>query len=170
MKVRNILITFIISGFWHGANWTFIAWGALNAIYFLPLLLANKNRNNLDVVAKGKVFPSLREASSILFTFCLTLIAWIFFRAKNISHALSYLSGIFSDALFKAPDVMPKDKIILLLVLFFVIEWFGREEQYAIATLGVRWKRPMRYAMYYVLLVITVYYSGKAEEFIYFQF
>jgi len=170
MKVRNILITFIISGFWHGANWTFIAWGALNAIYFLPLLLANKNRNNLDVVAKGKVFPSLREASSILFTFCLTLIAWIFFRAKNISHALSYLFGILSAALFKAPDVMPKGKIIALLVLFFVIEWLGREEQFAIATLGVRWKRPLRYAMYYTLLVITVYYSGRAEEFIYFQF
>jgi D-alanyl-lipoteichoic acid acyltransferase DltB (MBOAT superfamily) len=170
MKVRNILITFIISGFWHGANWTFIAWGALNAIYFLPLLLANKNRNHLDVVGKGKVFPSLREAASMLFTFCITTVAWIFFRAKNISHALSYLAGIFSEALFKAPDVMPKDKIILLLVLFFVIEWLGREEQYAIATLGVRWKRPMRYAMYYALLVITVYYSGRAEEFIYFQF
>src|SRR5258706_16069385 len=170
MKVGKILITFIISDFWHAADVHFFPWGALNAIYFLPLLLANKNRNNLDVVAKGKVFPSLSEASRMLFTFCLTLIAWIFFRAKNISHALTYFSGVFSDAWFTVPEVMPKNRSFLLLVLFFGIEWLGREEQYAIATLGVKWKRPIRYAMYYALLVITVYYSGRAEEFIYFQF
>jgi D-alanyl-lipoteichoic acid acyltransferase DltB (MBOAT superfamily) len=170
MSVRNIFITFIISGFWHGANWTFIVWGAINAFYFLPLLLANKNRENLETVAQGKYFPSLRELASMLFTFALTLVAWIFFRAKNIDHAFSYLTGIFSNSLFVTPEVFPKAKIILLIILFFIIEWLGREQQYAIATLGVRWNRPLRHAMYYAFVIITIYYSGRQQEFIYFQF
>ena len=65
MKVRNTFIIFIVSGFWHGANWTFIVWGALNAIYFLPLLLTKKNRNHIDIVAKGKQFPTLYELTNL---------------------------------------------------------------------------------------------------------
>ena len=63
MKVRNTFIIFIVSGFWHGANWTFVVWGALNALYFLPLLLTNSNRNNLHIVAEGKFLPSLKRYS-----------------------------------------------------------------------------------------------------------
>ncbi len=80
MKVRNTFVIFIISGFWHGANWTFIVWGALNAIYFLPLLLTNNNRNNLETVAQGKLLPSIKELSLMLLTFGLTVFAWIFFQ------------------------------------------------------------------------------------------
>ena len=91
MKVRNTFIIFIVSGFWHGANWTFIIWGALNAIYFLPLLLTKNNRNNLDIAAHGRNLPSIRELSLMLLTFSLTVFAWIFFRADNIGHAISYI-------------------------------------------------------------------------------
>lgn len=103
MKVRNTFIIFIVSGFWHGANWTFIVWGALNAIYFLPLLLTNNNRNNLETVAQGKLLPSIKELSFIFLTFGLTVFAWIFFRAENIGHAISYISEIFSSSLFTIP-------------------------------------------------------------------
>ena len=72
-RIRNTFIIFLVSGFWHGANWTFIAWGALNAIYFLPLLLLNKNRSNMDIVAQGKTFPSLREVIGMAVTFGLTV-------------------------------------------------------------------------------------------------
>jgi len=102
MKVRNTFIIFIVSGFWHGANWTFIVWGALNAIYFLPLLLTNNNRNNLETVAQGKLLPSLKEVSFMLLTFGLTVFAWIFFRAENIGHAISYVSEILSPSLFQS--------------------------------------------------------------------
>src|SRR5690606_34552897 len=88
LKVRNTFIIFIVSGFWHGANWTFIVWGALNAIYFLPLLLTNNNRNNLEIVAQGKYFPTWKEWLAMCITFGLTVFAWIFFRAENIGHAL----------------------------------------------------------------------------------
>src|SRR5690606_25071267 len=91
MKIRNTFIIFLVSGFWHGANWTFIIWGGLNALYFLPLLLVNRNRKNMEVVAQGKILPSLRESLSMLGTFSLTVLAWIFFRAESVRHALDYL-------------------------------------------------------------------------------
>ena len=106
MKVRNTFAIFIVSGFWHGANWTFIVWGALNAIYFLPLLLTNNNRNNLETVAQGKFFPSIKELSFMMLTFGLTVFAWIFFRANNIGHAISYISEILSPSLFSIPKFL----------------------------------------------------------------
>src|SRR6202044_2326391 len=72
LKIRNVLIIFLVSGFWHGANWTFIAWGAINALYFIPLLVLNKNRDNLEIVAKGTAFPTFKDLMSMLFTFGLT--------------------------------------------------------------------------------------------------
>jgi len=102
-KVRNIFIIFIVSGFWHGANWTFIVWGTLNAVYFLPVLLSNNNRKNLDSVAKGKYFPTIKELSSMFITFALTLLGWIFFRAESLQHAFQYISEIMSYSLFDMP-------------------------------------------------------------------
>lgn len=101
MKVRNTFIIFIVSGFWHGANWTFIIWGALNAIYFLPLLLTNSNRNNLETVAQGKILPSVKESLFMLLTFGLTVFAWIFFRAENVGHAISYISKFYLRLFFQ---------------------------------------------------------------------
>ena len=91
MKIRNTFIIFLVSGFWHGANWTFIIWGALNALYFLPLLLGGKNRNHLEVVAYDKSLPSFKEILQIGVTFGLTVFAWIFFRAENLGHAFGYI-------------------------------------------------------------------------------
>jgi len=96
MKIRNTFVIFLVSGFWHGANWTFVVWGALNALYFLPLLIAGKNRQNLGLVAEGRLLPNIKEFIQICTTFLLTMLAWIFFRASSVGHALSYLKGIFS--------------------------------------------------------------------------
>ncbi len=172
MKIRNTFIIFIVSGFWHGANWTFIAWGALNAIYFLPLLLSNKNRNHLGTVAQGRLLPSFKECCSILFTFGLTVFAWIFFRAENMGHAFSYISGIFSPSLFSMPQDTPGKATLtaILLVVFMVIEWLGREDQFAIQKLGLKWKRPLRYAMYYAMILAIIWFGGEEQQFIYFQF
>ena len=173
MKVRNTFLIFIVSGFWHGANWTFIVWGALNAIYFLPLLLTNNNRNNLETVAKGKLFPSLKELSFILVTFGLTVFAWIFFRADNIGHAISYISEILSPSLFSIPkfgDMINALITIILVAIFVLVEWKGREGQFAIQNLGIKWKRPLRYAMYYTIVIAIFWFGGKEQQFIYFQF
>lgn len=173
MKVRNTFIIFIVSGFWHGANWTFVAWGALNAIYFLPLLLTKNNRNNLETVAQGKLLPSPKEFSSMLLTFGLTVFAWIFFRAENMGHAISYISEIFSPSLFSMPSFTGMKRaltIIILVAIFVFVEWIGREGQFAISNVGIKWKRPIRYAMYYAIIIAIVWFGGKAQQFIYFKF
>ncbi len=173
MRVRNTFIIFIVSGFWHGSNWTFIVWGTLNAIYFLPLLLTNRNRSNLEIVAQGKYLPSLREIFGMLGTFGLTVLAWIFFRAENITHAFQYISGIFSHSFFTVPKFPEMGRAITCIALIGVlvlIEWIGREHQYAIARLGFSWKKPIRHIFYYSLIIFIFYYAGKEQQFIYFQF
>lgn len=171
MKVRNTFIIFLVSGFWHGANWTFVAWGALNAIYFLPLLLLNKNRSNIGMVAENSDLPSFKEFYSILLTFTLTLIAWVFFRAENISHAISYLSEIFSYSIFTIPVISSKMGLTLVLIIFFVIiEWFGRTDEYAIEKLWFTKPRYIRLTLYYVLITMIFLFAGSNQQFIYFQF
>jgi len=173
MKIRNTFIIFLISGFWHGANWTFLAWGALNAIYFLPLMLTKNNRKNMEIVAQGKNFPTLKELMSMLVTFGLTVFAWIFFRADSMSHALRYISEIFSSSLFvfpKFPEMPSALTTILLVILFLLVEWQGREQQYALANLGVKWHRTLRWAMYYGIIFAIIYFAGEEQQFIYFQF
>jgi D-alanyl-lipoteichoic acid acyltransferase DltB (MBOAT superfamily) len=173
MKVRNTFIIFIVSGFWHGANWTFIVWGALNAIYFLPLLLTKNNRNNLDTIAQGKIIPNIREFYTMLLTFSMTVFAWIFFRANSIGHALSYISEIFSLSLFSLPKFESMSGALLTLSfvgLFTLIEWLGRDGNYAIEHLGLSWKTPLRYSLYYSIIVVIFWFGGKEQQFIYFQF
>lgn len=169
MKVRNTFIIFIVSGFWHGSNWTFIIWGLLNALYIMPSVLFNTNRNNLDIVAQGKYLPSMKELFSIGITFCLTVFAWIFFRSASLGEAISYISEIFSRSLFTIPDIMPKT-LFLFLILFIVIEWLGREQQYAIANLGLNWPKAVRWAAYYAIILFMYYFGGSEQQFIYFQF
>ena len=168
-KIRNVFIIFLVSGFWHGANWTFIVWGGINALYFLPVFIAKNNRNHIDIVAQGKYLPSIKELFLMLFTFGLTVFAWIFFRANNIEHAMRYIQGIISNSLFTIPELRPTN--ILLLILFFItIEWFGRERQFAIQQLGLNWKPFFRYLFYFVIIIALFWFGRNKEQFIYFQF
>ena len=169
MQVRNIFIIFVVSGFWHGANWTFIVWGALNALYFLPLMLADKNRRHLEIVAQNKLLPSIKDLSSMFITFWLTVFAWIFFRAENISHAISYISGIFSPSLFTVPDLAGMRAEILLILIFMIFEWTGREKWFALAQVET-WSKPLRYIAYYTIIFLLFLFTGEQQEFIYFQF
>ena len=172
-KIRNTFIIFIVSGFWHGANWTFIVWGTLNAMYFLPLLLLKKNRLNTNTVAEGKYLPNLKEFFQMAITFALTVLAWVFFRAENIGHALRYLSVIFSKSLFKFPHFMDMKlgfETMILIIFFIFLEWIGRNEKYAIETLGSKWKKTYRWAFYYFIIIVIFLFMGKEQQFIYFQF
>ena len=171
-KVRNTFIIFIVSGFWHGANWTFIIWGLLNALYIMPSIISNRNRNHIEIVAKGKIFPTVKELLSIIITFSLTALAWIFFRAENVTAAFKYISGIFNSSIiqkpvFKGDSQMPT--LIALLVFFMTIEWIGREKQYAIANIFSKYS-VLRYGFYYMLIVLIFIFAGVNQHFIYFQF
>jgi D-alanyl-lipoteichoic acid acyltransferase DltB (MBOAT superfamily) len=168
MKIRNTFIIFIVSGFWHGANWTFIIWGFLNALYFLPLMLANKNRVNTNIVAQNNYFPNLRELAQMAVTFLITLIAWVFFRANTVGHALNYLHDMFSWNLFSAPAIFPK-YIMYLLLGFILVEWLGRHGEYALEHIDFI-KKPVRWSIYLILIVLMFRFAGEEQAFIYFQF
>lgn len=169
MKVRNTFIIFLVSGFWHGANWTFIVWGLLNALYFLPLSLLGSNRNNLGTVAAGKYLPSAKEFLSMTITFGLTVLAWIFFRAESVTHAINYISGIISGSVLLKPQILPVS-LLILLFLFILIEWIGREQQFAIAKFGFKWPRPLRWTFYILIVLFVLLLGGQQQKFIYFQF
>lgn len=172
MRIRNTFIIFVVSGFWHGANWTFIVWGALNAVYFLPLLLTDHNRANLGIVASGKWFPSIREFVNILLTFGLTVFAWIFFRADDLTSAIAYVSGIFSPTLFSVPWLIDNNQWLTAGLTFLLIgvEWVGREGQFGLQIVGAVRSKPVRMAIYYALIVSLFWFGGREQQFIYFQF
>ncbi|MDQ0066459.1 MBOAT family O-acyltransferase [Chryseobacterium lathyri] len=168
MKVRNTFIIFLVSGFWHGANWTFIVWGGLNALFFLPLMLSDKNRSYMEIVAKGKVFPTFREFASILMTFALTCFAWIFFRSESISMAVDYIGKIFSKSLFSFPThIRP---ILPVLIIFMLgIEWINRTTDHGLQI--KRFNPWLRRIVYLVILYFILRYANfENNEFIYFQF
>ena len=173
MKVRNTFVIFLVSGFWHGANWTFVLWGAINALYFLPLLMRGNNRNNMDVVAQNSVLPSFKELTKVLITFAMSVVAWIFFRSDSLTQAFSILNEIFSDSLFTIPDFPLRHKafyFIPLVIVFILFEWIGRREEFALSRIELKWKRTYRYIVYYSILIAIVTYAGQEQQFIYFQF
>jgi len=178
MKIRNIFIIFLVSGFWHGANWTFIFWGFLNACYFLPLMLSKNNRKNLDTVAAGKLFPSIKEIFQMIFTFGLTTIAWIFFRSENVGEAFHYLSRIAtSDNFFNLIPEYWGGRIVsdyaftmLSISILIIVEWIGRNKLHALELLEGLKNISLRWLLYLLLVVYIIIFAGKSQDFIYFQF
>ncbi len=174
MKVRNTFIIFLVSGFWHGANWTFVFWGLLNALYFMPLLLSGSNRSNLEVAAKGRFAPGFKEALSILLTFALTLIAWVFFRAADLPQAFDYVGRMLSLSHFSGftyPSWIAPLLTLLWIAFLLFFEWIGRERQHALEGLKEQpnpWIRRGAYA--FVLFAIGMFHQTGETPFIYFQF
>ena len=172
MRIRNTFAIFLVSGFWHGANWTFIIWGFLNALFIMPSIILKTNRNNLEIVAMNKLIPSLRDVFNILLTFSLTVFAWIFFRAESVHHAIEYIVGIFNASLFTIPDVKTAAYATLILIAFFMlIEWIGREHQFALQDFLVKKPRFIRWLFYgFIILLIGLFLQTHETPFIYFQF
>jgi alginate O-acetyltransferase complex protein AlgI len=173
-QLRNIAIIFIVSGFWHGANFTFIAWGAFHAALFIPLLLANKNRVNLQIVSPDSNIPSFVDATKMISTFCLVSLGWILFRADSISIASSYIAGIPSPTLFDKPnfkEASGANALYILILFFLIIEWLGRRGQYAIEFINKKVQRKTRWVFYSFLIgLIGLFMKTEETPFIYFQF
>ncbi|MCL4105785.1 UNVERIFIED_CONTAM: hypothetical protein GTU68_028662 [Idotea baltica] len=174
LSVRNVFIIFIVSGFWHGASWTFVFWGFLNALFFMPLLLTKTNRSNLSVVAENSVLPSFNESIRMLLTFSLVVIAWIFFRAENMEQAFYILEKIFSTSLFSIPDFIGRERAIvtiILIVFLLIVEWQGRRNLYGIEKYLFGQSRVIRRGFYFLLIFLILMFSRTEETpFIYFQF
>ncbi len=169
IQIRNTFIIFLLSGFWHGANWTFLVWGFLNALYFLPLLLANKNRKHIETVASSNVLPSAKECLNILATFLLVTLAWIFFRSQTLDQAFGVIGEIFSKSLLTTPKVLPLD-VLTLVLIFVAIEWLARFQHHALRFQTHPLSQPLRWVIYYILISSIFLFGGQQTEFIYFQF
>jgi alginate O-acetyltransferase complex protein AlgI len=168
-----LLVTFIISGIWHGSNWTFIAWGILNALYYVPSLLLKGKALNTEIVARGKYFPSPKELVQVIGTFTITVFAWIFFRSASIEQAISIVGKVFSKSIFSMPEI-PSTKrdvqFFIILSIFLVSEWLGREHDFPIAQFRERWSKPVRWLIYYTILMVIYYFYIQEQQFIYFNF
>ena len=174
ITVRNTFIVFLISGLWHGADWSFIVWGGLNACCMLPAILLNTRKNYDIVVANNSIFPSVKEFTSIFFIFILSSILFVFFRSTSVAEAHVYLIGIFSKNLFIVPRIADLIGIlfaVILLLFFIFVEWSGRRNAYAIATIGEKRGKIFRWSFYsFIIFLIGMYMRVGGSEFIYFQF
>jgi len=169
--VRNTLAIFLLSGLWHGANSTFLAWGLFHATLFLPFILLGKNRKYTDTAAEGKLLPSLREVFQIVFTFLLVAIGWVFFRAESIEQAILYLQGIFDTSFFSIPRFRRfshSEVVKIYLVIMFTAEWLQRNKQHGLDIARINpW---LRRIVYILIIFSIIFYTGENEQFIYFQF
>ncbi|MDR1472935.1 MAG: hypothetical protein LBS75_10490 [Synergistaceae bacterium] len=173
ITVRNTFLVFLVSGFWHGANWTFVIWGILNALYFMPLLMLKRNRTNLEIAAKDRVFPNIKELFSMSATFLLEAFAFIFFRAESVGGALQYIGIMFSDSFLRMPKIesfgeLATGSIILSVIILIINEWVNRREEYGFK-IQSRYKAA-RWLVYSVITLMTLELTGLGQGFIYFQF
>ena len=167
-QVKNTMIIFLVSGFWHGANWTFIFWGLLNGLFILPSVFSNTNRKHLEIVANHSLTPNVKELLQMLLTFGLTTFAWIFFRSENFEKAKTYLYSITTNFEIKPPKYLSA-QLIFLLGILLAFEWIGRKNEVVLSifskqNLAVRW------GIYLFLTLSIVLLSTKNNSFIYFQF
>ncbi len=170
--IRNTFIIFLVSGFWHGANWTFIVWGTYHALLFLPLILMGKNRKYTNLVAEGRVLPTVKEMGQMFLTFVLAVFGWVIFRAKSIGEAWGYFHGLFSKSLFSMPWLKNKETYLVILasiLVMLVVEWINRGKQHGLE-LPPKMPVCLRYLVYVVLVVVVIRFSGAPSAFIYFAF
>ena len=174
--IRNTFVIFLLSGFWHGANWTFIAWGAYHALLFLPLILLGQNRKYTNQVAEGRLLPTWKEAVQILITFGLAVFGWIIFRAETITQAWDYICGMMQFGTLRASYrfFLLNEYIVyptnLYIIVMIVIEWIQRNKQHGLEVLNASKYKWIRIAFYYVLVWMIIQNAGTEQTFIYFQF
>ncbi|MBQ9418565.1 MAG: MBOAT family protein, partial [Bacteroidales bacterium] len=165
--VRNTFVIFLLSGLWHGANWTFLAWGFYHACLFLPLILLGRNRKYTDEVAAGRWLPTWREAGQMLLTFALAAIGWVIFRAESIGAATQYLTSLFTDWSSGFGGVPRKPLVFIAIML--LVEWVNRLSEHGLDMARLPY-RSLRYAVYLLLVCLIFLYGAGNTVFIYFQF
>ena len=163
--VRNTFVIFLVSGFWHGANWTFIVWGLIHALLFLPLLLTGRNRRNTGDISG---LPSLREFAGMAGTFAAVTLAWVFFRADNVGHGVSFCQAILSSNGSQTFLNNPLGRINLLFAITAFASGFALEVINASKFQSKIW-RPITYGIW-ILGILLFFQQSQSETFIYFQF
>ena len=164
--IINTFVIFVLSGFWHGANWTFIGWGIYHSLMFIPLILLGSSK-------KYKGNPSLKQLPQMLLTFLIVTIGWILFRAPSFSEAWHYVVALCDQSILSVPLLINRDFYIPLfvsLIVLLVFEWIGNKKGGGLAFLKGK-NVVVQAAVYYVLvLMIILLRSSENIQFIYFQF
>lgn len=175
ITVRNIFVVFLISGLWHGANWTFITFGLFHAMIFTFTILLKKRRTFDGVIAEKSWFPSFPELTQMIFTFCLFSFSLVLFHAKSLKQSRDYVTAIFSNNFFWSTGaenalISPPDYILFIGFTFamFVFEWFNRKNSHGLSQLKL--STSGRWLVYSLICLITLVYFGENNEFVYFQF
>jgi D-alanyl-lipoteichoic acid acyltransferase DltB (MBOAT superfamily) len=172
-SIRNICIIFLVSGLWHGANWTFVFWGAIHALLYIPVFLMGRNRlyaNN--VIAENSWFPTIKEVLQVILTFVLVTFSRIFFRSPSISDAFSYIQHIIDNFTYQAyvhPMGYRMLDFYVLIGLFTVYEYLIRKDERN----PFKFTNPIVRLLLYAIIIISIllfYDDGVNRSFIYFQF
>ena len=172
--IRNIMIVFLLSGLWHGADWSFVAWGAYHGVLLVMLILLNRNKKYEYVVAYDKTVPSLKELGQMLLVFLLATIGWVLFRAPSMADAWQYLNGMMQFGTLRAsyrffkPDELLVYPMNVLIIIMLVVEWIQRKKQHGLQMNIKQWY--IRYPIYLAIIGMILYFSNSASTFIYFQF
>ena len=167
--IRNTFIIFLVSGLWHGANWTFIVWGAYHALLFLPLILTGKNRKYTNQVAEGRILPTLKELGQMLLTFFLSVFGWVIFRSENIEQAWEYVCRVCNESVFTIPEAKENSALFINIIVLMVVEWLQRGKPHVLDISSIK-KGYLRWMVYFGLLFFLFAFGGNATNFIYFQF
>ncbi len=172
--IRNTFIIFLVSGFWHGASWNFIAWGFIHACGFLPLLILNRNRKHVtDVVAQDRKFLNLKELWQMATTFVFVTFAWVFFRAKDMGEAMGYIQNI-GTSIYENPKQflsLPGGKMVFIYIIPLIFgDWILRKDE-RILNLNIDNSR-IRFIFFSLLSIIILlkFIFNQGSSFIYFQF
>lgn len=171
--VGNIAIVFLLSGLWHGANWTFVFWGAFHALLFIPVFLLKRNRIYMDsVIGQHSILPSIKEIGQVLLTFGLVTFSRIFFRSPTLTDAFGYIKGIFTDfqiTVYTHPVGYRMIDYYLLMLLFVVYEYRIRKNERSPFPFKSPW---IRFGLYVLVIfaMLLFYDDGVNRSFIYFQF
>ena len=170
IKFRNTMIIFLLSGLWHGANWTFVLWGLYHGLLFLPLMIFGANRRYNDVVAADKMFPSLKEFVQMLTTFFLVFIGFLLFRADSVGQCFAYVGKMLDKSTFLGE--IDGERALLYCFVLLIIEWLQRNKEHAfeLPCKGIFGNNIFRYVFYFTVIYVLILSAGEATTFIYFQF
>ena len=169
--IRNIMIVFLLSGLWHGADWSFVAWGAYHGLLLVLLILLNQNTKYEHVVAYDRLYPNLKEFGQMLLVFALATFGWMMFRADNMSQFIDYTARMCSADMLSIPCLINRDyylPVALWITILFVVEWMMRNKKHGMdmATLPAY----VRYMIYLMMVFIIGVFGGQTTNYIYFQF
>lgn len=175
--IRNIMVVFLLSGLWHGAYWSFVAWGAYHGLLLVLLILMNRNTKYEHVVAYERWYPSLKELGQMVLVFALATFGWMMFRADNMAQFVDYTARMCSADILSMPNVQGNTILFMNIALMFVIEWFMRRQKHGLDlihhtpyTIHHTLYTVTRYTIYTLVFILILLFGGHTENFIYMYF